>query len=114
MGFSYQGIGEWCATFACSGLSEGALVKMSGGGTVAACAAGDAFCGVVLAASHDGKACSVQLGGLACVPYSGTAPAVGYAALSADGAGGVKADEGGASWLVIDADSAAKTVTIKL
>ena len=75
MNISYQGIGAYCATFACESMSEGALVKVSGSGKAAKCAAGNDFCGVALAVGRDGKACTVQLGGLATVPYSGeTAP----------------------------------------
>ena len=92
MKVSYEGIGQVCASFICSaGVSEGALVKMSANGTVSACAAGDVPCGVVAAVSHDGTLCSVAVGGFVTVKCSGTAPAVGFAALCADGAGGVKA-----------------------
>lgn len=48
------------------------------------------------------------------VPYTGTAPAVGYAGLSADGTGGVKADSAGRSRLVADVNEADKTVTFVL
>ena len=75
MSISYEGIGEWCATFVCGAVSEGDIVKVSANGTVGKCTAGDGFCGVVRAVAHDGKACTVQLGGLASVKYSGTAPA---------------------------------------
>ena len=30
MNVSYEGIGQWAATFACSGVSEGQAVKVSG------------------------------------------------------------------------------------
>ena len=40
MKLSYEGIGQWAATFACDDLAEGELVKVSANGTVAACAAG--------------------------------------------------------------------------
>jgi len=85
MSISYEGIGEWCATFVCGAVSEGEIVKVSANGTVGKCTAGDGFCGVVRAVAHDGKACTVQLGGLASVKYSGTAPAVGFSELVADG-----------------------------
>ena len=116
MNISYQGIGACCATFACEGISEGALVKVSASGTVEACAEDNDFCGVVLAVGRDGKACTVQLGGLATVPYSGeTAPALGYDTLAADDAGGVKAvTTGGRSHLVLEKDTGAGTVTIML
>lgn len=62
MSISYEGIGEWCATFVCGAVSEGDIVKVSANGTVGKCTAGDGFCGVVRARQHhDGKACTVQL-----------------------------------------------------
>lgn len=114
MGFSFEGIGAWCASFACENVTEGMPVKPSASGTVAPCAAGDAFCGVAAAAAHDGRACSVQLGGMATLRYSGTAPAVGSAKLAADGSGGVSVSNSGASYAVFAVDTTAKTVTIKL
>ena len=88
MSISYDGVGTWCATFAAgTGAEEGKVVKVSANGTVSKCAANDGFCGVVAAMSRDGKACSVQLGGLVRVPYSGeTAPAVGWISSSFLGA----------------------------
>ena len=47
MSISYEGIGEWCATFVCGAVSEGDIVKVSANGTVGKCTAGDGFCGVV-------------------------------------------------------------------
>ena len=116
MNISYEGIGQWAATFACTDVSEGQVVKVSGSGTVAACAANGVFDGVVRAIARDGKACSVQLGGIATVNYSGeNAPIPGYGKLSADAAGGVSVDASkGREYLILAADSAAKTVTIKL
>lgn len=118
MSISYQGIGQWCATFACSSMTEGKVVKIgSSNETVAACSAGDNFCGVVTSVAHDGSACSVQLGGFVTVGYSGTAPGLGFSSLVANAAGGVAAaGEGqtGRSYLVVSVDTAAKTVTIKL
>lgn len=117
MNISFEGIGEWCATFGCgAGVSEGITVKAGADGTAAKCSAQDGFCGVVRAVARDGKACSVQLGGLAKVGYSGeTAPSVGYGKLSADGAGGVSVDAGkGREYLVLSVDSTEKTAVIKL
>ena len=114
MEVSFQGIGEWSATFMGGGLTEGQVVKMSGNGTVTACSAEDDFCGVVQRGGPE--ACAVQLGGMVTVDYSGTAPAVGFAMLSADGAGGVKtaAENSGRSLLVTAVDTTEKTATIKL
>ena len=64
MKLSYEGIGQWAATFACDDLAEGELVKVSANGTVAACAAGDDFCGMVLSVGRGGDACAVALGGM--------------------------------------------------
>ena len=117
MGISYGGIGEWCATVGCGKVKEGDVVKVSANGSADACGgAGDSFCGVVRAIARDGKACSVQLGGIATVNYSGeNAPIPGYGKLSADAAGGVSVDASkGREYLILAADSAAKTVTIKL
>lgn len=117
MSISYQGIGEWCATFKCSAnVSEGMVVKAGAGRAAVKCSAQDGFCGVVCAVAHDRKACTVQLGGLAEVSYSGeTTPAVGYGKLSADAYGGVSVDTAkGREYLILDVDSAAKTAVIKL
>ena len=72
---------------------------------------------MVRAIAHDGEACTVQLGGLAEVEYSGTAPAVGYAELVADGTGGVSKlgdNQSGSAYLVLSVDSAAGKAVIKL
>lgn len=113
MNISFHGIGQECATFLSETAQEGQVVKVSGRGTVGACSAGDSFCGVALCC-RDG-ACSVQVGGFVTVGYTGTVPGAGWTALAADGAGGVKSVEtGGRVYLVADADTTAKTVTIQL
>ena len=114
MSVSFEGIGQWAATFACAETQEGSMVKISGSGAVADCGDGDAFCGQVLSVSRCGDACSVQLGGFVTAAYSGTAPNLGWTALSADGQGGVKADAAGRSYLVAEVDTAAGVVTFVL
>ena len=113
MSVSFEGVGQICATFLGSGLTEGKVVKLSQNGTAAPCKTDDPFCGVVL---HCGDgACTVQVRGFVSVPYSGTAPTVGWCALAADGQGGVKtAASGGMKLLVVDVDATAKTVTVML
>lgn len=111
MNYGFDGVGQWAATFAAEEVEEGAVVKPAGNGSVTACAAGDAFCGVAIYVGHDGKACSVQLGGMATVPFSGTAPVVGYGVLAADGNGGVKTATSGEKYWIVAVDSAAGTVT---
>ena len=111
MKVSYEGIGQWAATFACDQAHEGEVVKITGSGTVGPCAAGDSFCGMVLSAGRDG-ACAVALGGMITAGYSGeAAPSLGWCALAADGSGGVAAGEGGRNYLVVDEDSVSVTVT---
>ena len=114
MNLSYEGIGQWAATFACTGVSEGDVVKVGANDTVAACSAGEAFCGIASSVSHGGDACSVTLGGMVTADYTGTAPSLGYGGLTADGEGGVKADASGRSYLTVDVDTGAKTVTFVL
>lgn len=114
MKVSYEGIGQWAATFAGSQACEGEVVKIAGNGTVGPCEAGDGFCGMVLSAGRDG-ACAVALGGIITAGYSGeTAPSLGWCILTADGSGGVTVGESGRSYLVVDVDSASGTVTFAL
>ncbi|MEG0440985.1 MAG: hypothetical protein RR544_01605 [Oscillospiraceae bacterium] len=116
MKVSFEGIGEVAVTcFAGETVAKGDVVKMTGNGTVGACAAGDAFCGVALGGAERGTA-AVQMGGCCAVSYSGTAPTVGWTKISADGAKGVKADATatGTAYLVLSVDTAAKTAVIRL
>lgn len=112
MSISFHGIGQVCTTFLGECITEGHVVKMTGNSTVAPCGDGENFCGVAVCCKDD--ACSVQVDGFAVLPYSGTAPTVGWSSLAADGTGGVKTDEGGRSYLVVHVDTTAKTVSIKL
>ena len=113
MSISFQGIGQVCATFLCGTVEEGQLVKVSGRGTVAACGDGDSFCGGAGCKKDD--ACAGQGAGFVTVGYSGTAPALGWTALAADGSGGVKTvSTGGRTYLAVDTYAANKTVTILL
>ena len=111
---SFEGIGQWSATFACTDVQEGQVVKISGNGEVGKCADGDAFCGVVNTVGRDGAACGVVLGGMVTVPYTGSAPALGWSGLAADGSGGVKADGAAGKVLVAAVDESAMSVTFVL
>ena len=112
---SYEGIGQWAATFVCEDLAEGEVVKISANGTVGACSAGDDFCGMALSVGRDGGACSVALGGMVTAGYTGDAPALGWSGLSADSSGGVKKnDAAGRKYLVVDVDTDGQTVTLVL
>lgn len=116
MKVSYEGIGALYATFSCAALAEGAPVRISAAGTVAACSKGNEVAGVVTAVSRGKDACSVQLRGFVTLPYSGTtAPSLGYNALEADGTGGVKVGESSVrERLVVEVDSTAGKVTFLL
>ena len=106
MSVSFDGVGQVCATFLGSGIEEGQAVKVSGWGTAAVCGDGESFCGAAICC-RDG-ACTVQVSGFLTLGYTGTAPAAGPVKLCGYGQGGVTA------CLAVDADSAAKTVTILL
>ena len=111
---SFEGIGQWSATFGCDGVQEGQVVKICGSGEVGKCAAGEGFCGVVNTVGRDGLACGVVLGGMVSAAYSGSAPAVGHVGLSADGEGGVRADGAGEKYWVAAVDESGKRVTFML
>lgn len=111
MSISFGGVGELCVTFKTNGsVTKGCPVKMSANDTVAACADGDRMIGVAIDVSNDGYA-TVQLAGFVTMSYTGTAPTVGYAALVANGNGGLKTvSTGGGEYLVLDVDASANTV----
>ena len=112
---SYEGIGQWAATFACEGnVAEGQMVKVGGNGAVTSCADGERFAGQAAAVGRDGRACGVTLGGMVTAAYTGSAPALGWSGLSANGSGGVQADGSGWAYLVVDVDTAAMAVTFVL
>ena len=114
MKISMNGFGENMATFACGGTTVyGSLVKMSDNGTVSPCVSGDVFCGVANS-TRNGFA-AVQLNGYREIPYTGTAPKVGYQTLAASGAQSVSTvSTGGRSYLVVDVDPNAKTIGMML
>jgi hypothetical protein len=82
MKLSYDSIGQWCATFACSGsVRRAGMVKLSGNSTVSALRRRRRLCGAAAAVDRSGDACAVALGGMVTAPYSGaSAPAVGWTA----------------------------------
>ena len=73
---SFEGIGQWAATFACAkDVAQGQMVKISS---------------------------------------TGTAPALGWSGLSANGSGGVKADASGHEYLVVNVEESTMMVTFVL
>ena len=109
MRLAFDEIGQICVTLECDSGASGKLCKMSADGKAGVCAAGDKFCGLV--SSVRGGYGAVVIRGFVTVPYTGAAPSVGFAGLSANGAGGVKADSTGNSYLIVARDTAANTVT---
>lgn len=119
----FDGIGQWAATFGCQDVRAGQVVKFVQDGQVAGCEDGEPFCGCVISVGRDGSACSVALGGIVSASFSGSAPAVGWNRLAADGKGGVRIAgdaangsgvSGGGYCRVIDADPVQESVTFVL
>ena len=108
MNVSFEEIGRLAVTFAQDGCENGQVCKVSANGTVAPCAAGDKFCGVVEGVR--GGVAGVQVAGFATVTVSGNLN-LGYVNLCADGNGGVKAGTG-REYLVVSVE--ADTAVIKL
>ncbi len=102
-----QGYGEQVTTLK-GQVSPGLPVKMSGDETVEACADGNIFCGVATSQSNNHN--GVQMAGYVRLPYTGTAPTVGFVKLAADAAGGVKVNASGREVLVIAVDTVGKEV----
>lgn len=105
-GYNQNGV----TLIAADGLKKGDLVKISANSTAAPCASGNIPCGICI--NTDGKYACVQLGGYAKVKYSGTAPALGNAVVTADGNGGVKTATTGMSVLVVSVNTADTTAEI--
>ena len=97
----FEDIGHMSATFAAEGGECGKVCKIVGNGQAALCSDGDVFCGV-MESVRKGFA-GVQLHGFATLPYSGSAPGLGYQALVADADGGIKTG-GSKEYLVVSVD----------
>lgn len=108
----FEDIGHMSATFAVASGEGGEPVKITGNGTVAVCGDGEVFCGVM--ESLRGGFGAVQMHGFVTMAYSGSAPALGYTELIANGEGGVKVASGGRKCLVVSVDSEAAAVTFEL
>ena len=55
-----------------------------------------------------------MLGGTVTAAYTGTAPALGWSGLSANGSGGVKADASGREYLGVNVEESTMMVTFVL
>ncbi len=110
---SMQGLGaEYLTAKAGSSVTEGYPCSFSANDTVADSAEDADFCGVITG-KRDGLV-TVQYQGFVTLPYSSTAPSVGYAILAADGEGGVATAVSGRSYLVTHVDTTAGTVCVLL
>ena len=108
----FEEIGHMSATFAAQSGQYGQVCKVSGNGTVAPCADGDQFCGVM--EGIRGGFGAVQLHGFATLGYTGTAPSLGYVNLVANGTGGVKVGSAGKARLVVSVDTGSNSVIVEL
>lgn len=113
MTVSFDSIGQECVTFQSSDtISAGTLCKISKNGYVAACNDGDVFHGVAM--KQSAGLTSLAIRGFVTLPYSGTAPTLGYCALAAADANTVKVLEGAREYLVAAVNTADSTVTFLL
>lgn len=109
---AFEEIGAIRATFAADSGEKGQVCRMEANGKVCPCADGEQFVGVM-----EGIRCGctgVQLHGFAEVDYTGSAPALGYVNLLANGSGGVKTGTAGRAHLVVSVDETAKKIIIEL
>ncbi len=105
----YQAIGAVVVTAKNDGAQAGAVCRYHENDTVTAASAADPIHGICVY-EKNGLA-SVQVKGFVTLPYTGTAPGVGYAQLAANGSGGVQTASSGPLYLVAKVDTAAYTVT---
>lgn len=110
--FEYKGIGAVVVSARDGGAVAGGVCKYSENDTVAVPGAGESFHGVCVFLKKDQAA--VQVKGFATLPYTGTAPGLGYVQLAANGNGGVQVGADGPQRLVAAVDAAEKTVTFCL
>ena len=102
---SMQGIGAaHLSAKAGAAVTVGYPCHFSGNDTVANSASGGEFSGVIEGARSG--LVTVQYRGFVTLPYSGTAPTVGY--------GGVKTATSGRNYLIVHVDTAAKTLGLML
>ncbi len=111
MKVSFDGFGENVLTFETQGtITAPAPVMLTANGKVGA--ASGAFCGICTAVRNGYAA--VQVKGYVRVPYSGTAPTVGFVKLKASDGKAVVDASNGREYLVIDVDTTAGTAGIIL
>ena len=112
MSISYEGIGSMAVTFPAATCEQDQVCKVDLAGRIAACSAGDKFCGVVL--NQENGMAAVQTEGFVTLTYSGTKPSMGYTKLAANGSGGVMQSDNGREYLVVRVVSNIMSITFKL
>ena len=112
MRISYEGIGHVSVTFPMEDCIIGEVCKFNDEGSIYTCSDGEAFVGI--AESISAYAAAVQIHGFAKVKYTGEAPTPGYDKLCANGKGGVRVNEDGREYLVVEVDYEASTAIIEL
>ena len=114
MDISIQGYDTKFVTMrADEGCNKGSAATITQNGTVGPCTSG-AFIGFI--AGVVGDYALVQTSGAVSVPYSGTAPALGYITLKADANGGIAAlgegESAGRAVTVVSAENGAATIIL--
>lgn len=113
MTISFDSIGQQCVTAKVNGTPvAGAVCKFSNNGAVAPCADGNPIHGFV--ENIRGKYATVTVRGFVTAAYSGTAPTLGYCALSGAADNKVKVLTGAKEYLVVSVNANENTVTFLL
>lgn len=113
MAISFDSIGQECVTVTSNNtISENIPCKFSSSRTVSACADGNAIHGICI--RQEGSLVTLQIKGFVTLPYSGSAPTVGFCSLAAAASGKVKKLENAKEYLVVDVNTTNSTVTFLL
>lgn len=113
MAISYEGIGQVCVTlYKNNTVTVGCTCSMAGDNCVGVSEEDENFAGI--AAAIRGKYVNMIISGVVTLPYTGTAPGVGYCALAGDGSGNVKYSTEGNIYRVLSVNMKDHTVTFIL
>lgn len=113
MAISYQALALERATFYINGAAEsGKPCKIASSGTVEPCEKSDEFFGIIESV-RGGLACVVYRG-FVTVPYTGTVPTVGYGQLCSGEGASVEVASDAQTYLIVNVDTTAQTVTFLL
>lgn len=108
----YNGIGQVAISVYTEDTSLGKAVSLVDSGVMIPGESGGEFHGVCIHVKN--SLGTVAVSGAVTVPYTGTAPSVGYGALVCDGSGGVMTGTSVVERLVLHVDTDNKTVTFML